>query len=128
MADGQEESVDGQVVERFVGFSLALDKVDTLHAVLSIESYGIVLEQDFDFGIIGHALLHDVGGTQVVLSDNHVDFRTKLGQIGGLFACGVASANHGHDLLAVKESVAGGTGRDALTIVLLLVFQTEIFG
>jgi len=109
MADGKEESVDRQVVAFLVGLTLALHQMSTFYTILTIESYGIMLVQYFNLRVLLHALFHDVRCSEEWLSYYHVYFLTQPSQISCLLACRVAAAHDGNNLLAIEESVAGGT-------------------
>lgn len=89
MTDGQEESVDGQVVMPFVGFSFPLHQMDAFHPVLTEQSFGVVLEQHFDFRVAEYAFLHNSRSAQEGLAHNQVDLCCQAGQIGGFFAGGL---------------------------------------
>ena len=127
MADGKEETVDGQVVAFLVCFALPFHEMGTFHTVFSVESQRIVLKENLDLGIISYTLLHDVGGAEIRLAHNHIDLRTKLGQIGSLLAGCIATAYHGNHFLAVEKSVAGSTGRNTLSVIFLFILKPEVF-
>ena len=127
MADGKEETVDGQVVVFLVCFALPFHEMGTFHAVFSVESQRIVLKENLDLGIISYTLFHDVGGAEIRLAHNHIYFRTKLGQIGGLLAGSITAAYHGNHFLAVEESVTGSTGRNTLSVIFLFILKPEVF-
>ena len=44
VADCKEESVDGNIYQLFVGFTLSLDQVGTFDTIFTIESQGVVLK------------------------------------------------------------------------------------
>ena len=128
VADGEEEAVDGQIVVTLIGFATSCHQVGTLYAVVAIESFGVVLVEDFYLWIFLDAASHDVGSAEVGLAHNHIDLGAEVGQIGCLFAGGVAAAHYSHHLLAVEEAVAGGASRHTHAVVLLLIGQTQVFG
>ena len=128
MADSEEEAVDSDVVAFLVGLALALHEVSTLHAVLAEESESVVLVENLDLLVLLHALAHHVRCTQVRLAHNHVHLLAETSQIESLLARCVAAAHYGNGALAVEEAVACGTCAHALSVVLLLVVESEIFG
>ena len=73
MADGEEESVDGNVDHLLVGFALAFHQVSTLDTVLTKQSHGVVLKQYLNILGILHALLHHFRGTEERLAHDEVD-------------------------------------------------------
>ena len=91
-----------------IGFATSCHQVGTLYAVVAIETFGVVLVEDFYLWIFLDAAAHDVSRAEVGLAHNHIDLGSEVGQIGCLFAGGVAAAHYSHHLLAVEEAVAGG--------------------
>ena len=110
MADGEEEAVDRQVVFLLVSLALAPYEVSTFQTVVAVETERVGLIEDFYLPVLLHALLHNLCGAEVRLADNHIDLVGQSGEVGGFLTGCVATAHHGHDLLAVEESVAGGAG------------------
>ena len=73
-------------------------------------------------------MLHGFAGTQVVLAHDEIDLAGQMAQVVGLLTGGVAATHDGNDLLAVEETVAGRAGRNALSCILRLVGQAQVFG
>ena len=128
VADGEEESVDGDVVVLLVGFALALHHVGSLNAVVAEEAGDVVLEENLNLGVLHDAVLHDLAGAEVVLAHDEVYLAGKTCEVAGLLTSGVATAHYGYHLLAVEEAVASGTGTDTHTGIFLLVLESEVLG
>ena len=126
MTDGKEETVNGQVIAFLIGLSESFDHMGTLHAILAIESERIMLEKHFNLLVLHDPFLHHVTGTQERFAHNHIDFLAELGKVDGFLAGSVTASHHGHGLLTIEEPVAGGTGRNAHSVVFLLVVETKI--
>ena len=58
MTDSEEETIHGNIVMTLVGFALTLYQMNTLYPVLTIETDGIMLEEDLDILRIHHPFLH----------------------------------------------------------------------
>ena len=84
--------------------------------------------ENFNFGIFLHTAAHDIGSAQIGFAYDHIDLTAQAGEIDGLLAGCIATAHYGYHLLAVEESVAGGTCRNSLAIVFLLVGKSQVFG
>ena len=110
MANSQEESVNLDVYQLFVRFALTLHQMSTFYAVLSKQSEGVMLKEDFDVLCLADTLLHDLRGTEERLADDEIDFLGQSCKIQGVLTGRVATADNGHRLLAVEETIAGGTG------------------
>ena len=127
MTDGDKETGD---IDAFHFACFYIFEFGT-HNAIHIGSDDLLCDavpKHLDFGVGEHAVLHGFGSAELVAADNHVDFVAESGQIGGLFAGGVAAANHCDVEVLVEEAVAGGTGRDALTVELLFAFKTQPAG
>ena len=59
VTDSQEETIDIYVAYLFIGFTLAIDQVSSLHFSFACELDGIMLEEYFYLRIIENSLLHD---------------------------------------------------------------------
>jgi len=59
---------------------------------------------------------------------NERHFRGNVAQVKCLFGRSVAAADNSHFLVAIKEPVTGGTGRNAAAFEFLFRWQTEIQG
>ena len=58
MADGEEETVNLDVYQFFIGLTFAFDKMCSLDTVLAKESQRVVLEQNLNVLALHDALLH----------------------------------------------------------------------
>ena len=110
MTDGEEEAVDGNVNHLLIGLALALHEMSTLNPVFTEEAQRVVLEQNLDVLTIHHALLHHLRSAQEWLAHNEIDLLADSAQVERILAGRIATAYHGYGLLAIEESVAGGTG------------------
>ena len=95
---------------------------------LAVEPYGVGVEKNADIGLVKHSALHNLGGAQMVFSDDQEHVGSNVAQIQGFFAGCVASAYNGHALATIEKSVACGTCRHAETHVFLFVVESEEFG
>ena len=80
---------------------------------------------EVDLGVGEGALLHDLGGPQLVAPVDDRDLGGEAGQEERLLQGRVAAAGHGDVLLAEEEAVAGGAGRDAVAEQAVLVGDAE---
>jgi hypothetical protein len=128
MTDGEEEAVDGEIYTLFVWLTETLDQMCAFDAIFSVETERVVLIEDGDLLVGCDALTHNVGGTEIVFAYDHIDVRSKTCQVKSFFASGVTTTDYGHFLIAVEEAVAGSTGGDAHTCILLLVGKTKVLG
>ena len=79
-----------------------------------------VVPDRLDLGVPEQPVLQDLLGAQLVAAVDQRDLGGEVGQEQRLLDRRVAAADH-HDLLAaVEEAVAGGAGRDAEALELLL--------
>ena len=104
VAYGEEKAVN-RYIKNLAIFSLESGSSHVLAVTENFES--VAVPQHFDVRGLPHALLHCFGGAENVTSNDHVNFFAQSGKIGGLFACGIASADYCHVLFAVEESIAG---------------------
>jgi hypothetical protein len=86
-----------------------------------------VVPDDLDLGVLEQAVLHDLLGAQAVAAVDQRDLGGEIGQEQRLFDGGVAAADHDDLLAAIEEPVAGGAGRDAEALEMLLRGQAEPF-
>lgn len=128
MADAEEEAVDVDIEFLLLVSSLEAYEVSTLHAVLTKESYCVAVEEHLDVLTLADTLLHNVGSTEVILTDHQIYFLGECREIESLLAGSVAAAYYSHVLLAIEEAVASGACTHAHAAILLLVRKTEIFG
>jgi hypothetical protein len=116
--DGHEEAGHAEL-----GF-LARDGVTQVDApylgvALNAADHGIPAE--VDLGVFEGALLHDLGGPQLVAPVDDRDLGGEAGQKEGLFEGGIAATGHGDVVLAEEEAVAGGAGGHSVAEEALLV-------
>ncbi len=78
-----------------------------------------------DLGVLEQPLLHDALGPEAVAPMHDGDLAGEVGEEQRLLDRGVAAAEHGHLLALVEEAVAGGAGRYAVPLELLLRRQAE---
>jgi hypothetical protein len=98
---------------------------------------GIVLPQHFfghrvphtaDFGIGKQPVLKNLFRPQAFTAVNQRDPGGMMRQIKGLFHGRVAAANHRHMLIAEKEAIAGGAGRNAKPRIIRLAWNAQPLG
>ena len=126
MTDGEEEAVNRNIIMTLVGFAFALHQMNTLYPVLTIETDGIMLEENLDVLRIHHPFLHHLRGTEEGFTNNQIHFLTQTRQVERILAGRIATTHHGCHLLTIEEAVASGTGRDTLTTVFLLIGQAQV--
>ena len=78
-----------------------------------------------DLGILEQALLHDALGAEAVAPVHEGHLAGEVGQKQRFLDGGVAAADDNHFLALVEETVAGGAGRHAVALELLLRRQAE---
>ena len=71
---------------------------------------------------------HDGFGAEGVAAVHERDVAGDVGEVEGLLDGCIAAAHNRDGLAAVEEAVARGAARDALALVLLLAFKTEVHG
>ena len=86
--------------------------------------------QDLDVVEAVHAVLHGLGGTHDVATDEHGDLGAELGEVARLFARAVAGTHNHHFLVAVEEPIADGAGTHPAADVTKakLAFEAEPLG
>ena len=75
-------------------------------------------ELDLRMGL--HTLDHDVRSAEGIATVREVDLGSETGKEEGLFAGGIATADHGDGDVAVERAVASRTSRDAVAAVVFL--------
>ena len=127
VADGHKHAIHRQhgvfarflVVHRQSGDELA-------ETLLSADDFrGNAVPHHLDVGGVEHALLHRLGGAELIAAVYQIDLVAQFGEVGGLFEGGVAAADHSHIAATEEVAVAGGAGRHAEAAVGALTFQTE---
>ena len=78
-----------------------------------------------DLGMLEQPVLQDLLGAEVVAAMHDRDLGGEVGEEQRFLDRGVAAADHQHLLAAIEEAVAGGAGRDAVALELLLGRQIE---
>ena len=128
MANGKEEAVDGDIHKLLVRFTFAFDQMGAFHAILAIETEDVVLEEDLDVLCGLHTLLHHLRGTEEGLAHNEIHLFGEAAQIEGILTGRISTSYDGYRLLTIEEAIAGGTGRDTLTVVLAFVVESQVLG
>ena len=72
-----------------------------------------VFPKGFDVGFSEQAILQYFLGAHLVPSMHQIDLARDIGEIQCLLCCSIAAADDGDFLIAVEESVAGGTRANA---------------
>ena len=128
MTNGKEETVDGNVEGLLVGFAEMTYQVGTLYTIVAKEPRGVGFEEYLDVLLFLDSLLHDLSSTQERLSHDHIHLLGETCQIESFLAGRVSTAHNSHSTLTIEETVAGGTCRYTLSLILLLVFKSQVFG
>ena len=124
MANGQEETVNLDIYQLLVGLALSLNQVGAFYAVVAKEAEGVVFEEYLDVLCCHHTVLHYFRCTQEGFSHDEIYLFGQSAEVECVFAGGIATSNNGYRLLAIEETIAGGTGRNTLPVVFLLVVQS----
>jgi hypothetical protein len=95
-------------------------------AVVAADAGDLAVPQELDLLVGERALLHDLGGAQLVAAVDHGDGAGELGQEVRLFHRGVAAADDGDVLLAEEEAVTGSAPGHAASRQALLVRQAQL--
>ena len=74
------------------------------------------------------AVLQNALGLEFIAAVNHGDFAGEIGEEQGFFNGGVAAADDQHLFVAVEEAIAGGAGRNAEALEVLLRWQVQPLG
>ena len=122
MADGDEEAVDVALPDFSVSTLRSFTPVTRCWLdVVDVFDHGI--GEELDLRIAARAIQHDLRSAESIAAMHQGHFSAEAREEVGLFHGGIAAAHH-HDLLAaIKESVAGGAGADAVADQLLFVGQ-----
>lgn len=123
MTNSEEETVDGNVEGLLVGFAEMTYQVGTLYTIVAKEPRGVGFEEYLDVLLFLDSLLHDLSSTQERLSHDHIHLLGETCQIESFLAGRVSTAHNSHGTLTIEETVAGGTCRYTLSLILLLVFK-----
>src|SRR5690606_13844163 len=125
MAYGYEKPGD----RKYLFFAtLVVHHPEALHHLISQNFVHFRIVQDFNIVDAGHPMLHGLGGTHMVLSDQHGHLLTDIGQIGSLLGRRIPCPDYRHLLTLVEESITDGTGRDSPTPESLLTGNIEVLG
>ena len=95
MADGEEESVNSNVVTLLFRFTHLVDNMCAFNTVFSKQTYCIVFKKHLDFRVVQYTVLHDLGCTQIRFADNEVYLGSQSRQVGSLFAGSVTTSDYG---------------------------------
>ena len=129
VADGDEDAFN---VDCLVGFALRGGELKTRDALAVAEHFldcAVELERDAAFPDGLHQVVdHDGFGAEGVAAVHERDVAGDVGEVEGLLDGCIAAAHNRDGLAAVEEAVARGAARDALALVLLLAFKTEVHG
>lgn len=128
MTDRQEESVDVNMLDGFIGFAFSEDEVRALHFSFTRQLEGVMLEEDFDLGVIEYALLHDLRSAEVGFAHDHIYFFAESGEVIRFFASRVSTAHYCHLFLAIEETVTSGARTHTATFIRTLGFNPKVFG
>ena len=124
MAYGDKEAFDVDVAD-FAGLDIAEVGAGDAFKVGAADFLGHGIPYHLNLGIGEDTVLHGLGGAQFVAAVDEVDLVAEGGEVVGLLAGGVAAAHHCHVGTLVEGTVAGGTGRDALSVEPLLAVETQ---
>ena len=86
-----------------------------------------MLKEHLYLGVVQYALLHDLRGTKVWLTHNHIYFLAQPRQIVCLLARRVSAAYYSYRLLAIEEPVAGSTATHTATTIGTLRLDAKVF-
>src|SRR5207245_4318274 len=107
MSDRDEEAVDRTLVER-PGLEVLHAHAGDLALVDVGDAVDGAVPDELDLRVLEGALLHDLGGAQVVASVDHIDLPPEPREEERLLHRGVAAA-HDYDVLVLEEeAVARG--------------------
>src|SRR5574344_830028 len=81
---------------------------------------GVAIPEDLNVLGIAHPLLHGLGSSEHIPSDNHVYLAAQTCEVSGLLAGSIATSDHGYHLLAIEKPIAGSARRHTETTELLL--------
>jgi hypothetical protein len=123
VADGDEEAGDRQR-SGLAGHGVA--QRQRLEPVAAVDLGDLGVPEDLELLVGERALLHDLGGPELVAAVDQVDLGAEPREEGGLLDGGVTPADHGDRLLAEEEAVAGRTPGDTTPRELFLARQSEL--
>ncbi|KAH3671846.1 hypothetical protein OGAPHI_000032 [Ogataea philodendri] len=128
VANGVEQTVHGKS-GRLAGLDI-LDLKTLQELSVTNGLFGNSVEHNLELFVFLDTLLHDGGGSKVVLSDDQVDLGSVLGKEQSFFTGRVTSSNDGQRLVSENwnSTVTNGTGRDTLLPVSLFSWQVESLG
>ena len=122
MADGHEDAGDGEGAF-FTGNGVG--KRDSLDGLLALNSGHGGVPRETYFLVGKETVLHDFRGAQFVAAVNKRDRLGKLCKKKRFFYGRIAAANNGDVVIAEEKSIAGGTGREAMTEKTGFLFKPE---
>ena len=128
MADGDEEAVHGDFAGAVIQHRLHAHAGHT--GVVAQHFINGVMPDGFNFAgrhFRKQFVLHDFFGTQSVAAMHQIDLAGDVGQVQRFFHSGIAAADHGHILILVEETIAGGAGRHAAAFEGVFGRNAQIF-
>ena len=127
VSDGHENAVHREGAQSAAVLVSDGQARDGLHEApfLADDFGGDAVPDDLDVRRVEDALLHRLGGAELVAAVHQIDLVAQFGEIGGLLQGGVAATDDGHVLAAEEVAVAGGAGRNAEAAVGLLAFEAQ---
>ena len=123
MAD-RDEQAGGVEVAGLAGDGVA--QRDRLEAVGAVDGVDRGVPDDVELGVGEGALLHDLGGAQLVAAHDQGDLGAEARQERRLLDRGVATTDDRDVLVAEEEAVTRGAPRDATARQGVLVGQVEL--
>src|SRR5258707_681660 len=123
--DRDEYPVDRALTERIRLDVAEDDALDLERAIVAGHLFEHGVPQHVDFRILEQPVLQDLLGAEAVAPMRDRDLGGKVGEKQRFLDRGVAAADDENLLAAVEEAVAGGAGRDAVSLELLLRGQLK---
>src|SRR5699024_7238066 len=104
-ADGHEHSGHGQ----FRGLrSDGVANRQPGQRILAVDLGHLTVEEELELLVRAGAVLHGLGGSQLLAAVDERDLRSETGEERGFLECRVATADDGDVLVAEEESITGG--------------------
>ena len=122
MADGDEEA-GGIELGLLAGDGVL--EAQAAHLGVPADVGDRAVPPELDLRVVPGAVLHDLGGPELVAAVDDGDLGAEPGQEDRLLHGGVAAADDGDVVVPEEEAVAGGARRDAVAEQALLVGDAE---
>src|SRR5690554_1710063 len=122
VTNGQEKSINCYIHLFLICFTHPFNKMNSFNAIISKQTYCIMLKQYFNLWIIHHSVLHNLRSAQIWFSNNHINLVSKTREVSSLFTCSVATTYNCNLFLSVKETVTSSACRYTLTCIFSLIF------